>query len=291
MPTSEGSPLTDWDIPETRRASSLPGGPLGRTDRRMGYEPRTYRRMRGARGPHDVRVSWCARRTFTSPPGGTWPMRPAALVEAARADIEAYVARDRRFAESFVPYEVGPDAPAIVREMAVAASAAGVGPMAAVAGAIAEHVARGLVRLSPEVIVENGGDVFIAGGTDRVVALHAGASPLSGRVGIVVDAALQPLRGVHVVGHRRAVRVARPGGCGMRRREERRAGRRRGQRVGQPGACPDRRGARDGRGEGYRRRARARRRSGRDARGLGIRAARAAGPLDAFAAATARYSL
>lgn len=65
-------------------------------------------------------------------------------------------------------------APAIVREMAAAAEMAGVGPMAAVAGAFAEWVARSLAPLSPEVIVENGGDIFLAGARERVVAVWAG---------------------------------------------------------------------------------------------------------------------
>ena len=44
-----------------------------------------------------------------------------------------------------------------------AAEMAGVGPMAGVAGAIAEYVGKGLKTLGArEVIVENGGDIYIA---------------------------------------------------------------------------------------------------------------------------------
>ena len=109
------------------------------------------------------------------------------LVRAVRTDLDGYVGRHPHFAASFVPVEVEPDAPAVVRAMAEAALVARVGPMAAVAGAIAEHVARGLATHSREVIVENGGDVYLMGRTGRRVLLLAGDSPLSGRLAVVLE--------------------------------------------------------------------------------------------------------
>lgn len=114
-------------------------------------------------------------------------------VRSVRDGLEAYVAAHPRFVESFVPLPVDADAPEVVLEMARAASAAGVGPMAAVAGAVAEQVARALAAHSCEVVVENGGDCFLVGSKDRVVALHAGASAVSGRVGILVTSDLMPV--------------------------------------------------------------------------------------------------
>jgi len=64
-----------------------------------------------------------------------------------------------------------------------------VGPMAAVAGAIAEYVGRELLEFSPEIIVENGGDIFLACSRETRVGIFAGNSPLSLRVGLVVPAA------------------------------------------------------------------------------------------------------
>lgn len=98
-----------------------------------------------------------------------------ALIVAARGDLETYIAAHPRFAASFVPVPVEPDAPAIVRAMARAADVSGVGPMAAVAGAVAEYVARGLSADSPEVIVENGGDVYLMGSRERIVGVWAGS--------------------------------------------------------------------------------------------------------------------
>ena len=58
--------------------------------------------------------------------------------------------------------------------------------MAAVAGMIAEYVGRKLGTESEEIIVENGGDVFLMGKTERVVAISAGNSPLSMKLGIKI---------------------------------------------------------------------------------------------------------
>jgi hypothetical protein len=77
--------------------------------------------------------------------------------------------------------------------MIAAAAATGVGPMAAVAGALAARVGRHLAPLSPEIIVENGGDIFLAISHPATVALYAGASPLSQRVGLHLDPASSPL--------------------------------------------------------------------------------------------------
>ncbi len=48
-------------------------------------------------------------------------------------------------------------------------------------------------RYSPEVIVENGGDIFLKTSQAATVALYAGNSPLSLKVGILLAAAMTPL--------------------------------------------------------------------------------------------------
>jgi len=115
------------------------------------------------------------------------------LLRSARRDIEGYAAGHPGFCESLEPLESGSEAPAIVRQMCEAGHAAGVGPMAAVAGAIAEVVALGLLQKSDEVIVENGGDIFLASRRQRTVAIWAGSSPLSRRVGLKIPADAMPL--------------------------------------------------------------------------------------------------
>jgi len=108
-----------------------------------------------------------------------------ALLEA-RMVLEAYIDLHPDFATSLIPVEVKPQAPPLVRQMAQAALLSGVGPMAAVAGAIAQAVGERLASEGEEVVVENGGDIYMRSFKERVVALFAGDSPLSMKVGVRV---------------------------------------------------------------------------------------------------------
>ena len=118
----------------------------------------------------------------------------ADLVETCREQIEAYACRTPGFLESLGPLPVPPDCPPIVREMLRAGQEYDVGPMAAVAGAIAEAVGRGLLPHSPEVIVENGGDIFLKMDRPARLGLYSGPdSPFSKRLQLHVDATEQPL--------------------------------------------------------------------------------------------------
>ncbi len=103
-----------------------------------------------------------------------------------RYQLEQYIAKHPEFFSSLIPWEEDDFAPPVVRRMIWAARCAGVGPMAAVAGAIAEAVGEELLRESPEVIVENGGDIFLHSPKEMKVGIFAGDSPLSLRIGIKV---------------------------------------------------------------------------------------------------------
>lgn len=108
-------------------------------------------------------------------------------IKVCRGFIEHYIAKDRRFLESLKPIEVELRAPPIVRNMAAQAKKANVGPMAAVAGAIAEAVGKGLLRKGcKEVIVENGGDIFLKINKPRLIGLYAGTSRFSGSIALKV---------------------------------------------------------------------------------------------------------
>ncbi|RUM45978.1 MAG: UPF0280 family protein [Desulfocapsa sp.] len=111
------------------------------------------------------------------------------LVTDVRLQIEQYIARRQCFLDALVPLPMDERAPEVVREMLAAGLQAGVGPMAAVAGAIAQRVGRMLLAGGQvEVIVENGGDLYLARNRTCTVAVYAGESSLSGRLGI----SLQP---------------------------------------------------------------------------------------------------
>ncbi len=93
-----------------------------------------------------------------------------------RLSLERYIQKHPDFQASLLPYPAEPFAPNIVCAMSAAADRAGVGPMAGVAGAVAEQVGRELLKESSEIIVENGGDIFIHSARSRRVALYAGHS-------------------------------------------------------------------------------------------------------------------
>ncbi|NLO04187.1 MAG: UPF0280 family protein [candidate division WS1 bacterium] len=106
----------------------------------------------------------------------------------ARRQIESHAAMHPGWVEARTPVPVGEAASPIVKAMSEAARVAGTGPMAAVAGAIAEEVARALVEHSAEVIVENGGDIFMITGRERLVAIGAGRSRWQGKLALAVPA-------------------------------------------------------------------------------------------------------
>lgn len=109
-----------------------------------------------------------------------------------RGYIETYIAQQPGFATSLRPWPEDRLMPNIVRAMVAAGRAAGVGPMAAVAGAIAEAVGRDLLVQSREVIVENGGDLFVHMARPLTVAIFAGDSPLSMKIGLRIESGNGP---------------------------------------------------------------------------------------------------
>jgi ApbE superfamily uncharacterized protein (UPF0280 family) len=109
-----------------------------------------------------------------------------------RYQLEQYILSRPEFFRSLVPLGEDDLAPPIARRMIWAAQRSGVGPMAAVAGAMAEAVGQDLLRESPEVIVENGGDIFLRSSKEVTVGIFAGASSLSFRIGLRLAAAEHP---------------------------------------------------------------------------------------------------
>ena len=92
-------------------------------------------------------------------------------VRQLRADLKNFMLLTPGFRESLRPVAAPETAPLVAREMARAAEAVNVGPMAAVAGTFAQLVADRFRPMSPNLIVENGGDIYIHSTRERVVAL------------------------------------------------------------------------------------------------------------------------
>ncbi len=115
------------------------------------------------------------------------------LILECRRYIEYYIHANPLFKTALSPLEMNNLAPDIIKKMLNAGIFAKVGPMAAVAGSIAEYIGCGLLAYSDYVIVENGGDIFLKTKKDATIAIFSGKSPLNMRVGISVDSSKQPL--------------------------------------------------------------------------------------------------
>jgi len=110
-----------------------------------------------------------------------------------RHQLETYMGMHAEFQKSLVPVDEDPYAPEIIGEMIRTSRLASVGPMAAVAGAMAHFVSKDLLQLTDEIIVENGGDIYLVTSKDRTIGIYAGQSSLSLKLGITIRAVDSPL--------------------------------------------------------------------------------------------------
>ena len=108
-----------------------------------------------------------------------------------RRSMDAYLLLDPQYKAALTPYDAGLEAPDILKEMSRVSHKTGIGPMSAVAGAVALKVAEFLG--TKEVIVENGGDIYAKAASDMDISVFAGQSPLSEKIGLHIPAADFPL--------------------------------------------------------------------------------------------------
>ena len=111
-----------------------------------------------------------------------------------RQVLEDYIAHHREFRTSLEPLELHAGAPLVAQRMARAARLVGVGPMAAVAGAMAQCAAEAALRAGvEEVIVENGGDIYLKAAGPVTIGLDAGTAKLGDRLAFALSADETPL--------------------------------------------------------------------------------------------------
>jgi len=156
------------------------------------YEPRTYRHW--VKGKYLVSFNIAVKETDLYIRASHNLKRKALkLVLKYRDTLERYIERHPTFLTSLKPFPVGDDAPRIVKSMSESTGKVGIGPMASVAGAIAEFVGTDLLAFSPEIIVENGGDIYLKSLKKRLIGIYAGKSPLTGRIGLEINGGDTPL--------------------------------------------------------------------------------------------------
>ena len=114
-----------------------------------------------------------------------------AMLVDLRRQMDAYLLMDPAYKAALTPYDAGLEAPNILKEMSRVSHKTGIGPMSAVAGAVAKKVAEFLG--TQDVIVENGGDIYAQAASDMDISVFAGQSPLSEKIGLHIPAAEFPL--------------------------------------------------------------------------------------------------
>lgn len=109
-----------------------------------------------------------------------------------RRQLEEYILERPAFRESLVPIGNDPFAPPIIKEMISSSAQVGVGPMATVAGAIAEYLGRDISTLTDEFIIENGGDISIKTLRERMALVYAKKSSFSQKIAIKLKVKAKP---------------------------------------------------------------------------------------------------
>ena len=156
------------------------------------YQPRTYRHW--IKSQDLVSFNVVVKETDLHIQAAVKLQRKAVKSVSKYRDIlERYIERHPSFLTSLEPLAIDDDAPRLIKSMAESAGKTGVGPMAAVAGAIAEFVGYELLPFSTEIIIENGGDIFLKTSRQRQVGIYAGESPLSGKIALEIEARNTPM--------------------------------------------------------------------------------------------------
>ena len=104
-------------------------------------------------------------------------------IRVQRTDLEGFIRDDPFFQITLEPYDLKSakvdDVPLIVRQMAEKSAVFGIGPMAAVAGAIAGFAVQAMMAEGATyAVVDNGGDICILNDQPIVVGIYAGSSPI-----------------------------------------------------------------------------------------------------------------
>ena len=116
-------------------------------------------------------------------------------IKELRDKLDTYIQKEPFFKKSLKPFQPTEDAPSEAIEMANAAEIAGIGPMSTVAGMFAREIGNEITKnfSIEELVIENGGDIFVLLKDELVLSVFAGESILSERIGLVIPPENKPL--------------------------------------------------------------------------------------------------
>lgn len=109
--------------------------------------------------------------------------------------LDDFIFKHPEFRASLKPVKISEGSNPLILDMGKAAETAGTGPMSAVAGTVAEYVCYDLIREFglKEVIIENGGDIFMKLASPATISVYAGKSPLSEKINLVINPGETPI--------------------------------------------------------------------------------------------------
>ncbi|MCL2340588.1 MAG: UPF0280 family protein, partial [Proteobacteria bacterium] len=111
-----------------------------------------------------------------------------------RRKLERYIGRHPEFLTSLAPVVLLDDPPEAAIRMAAASELTGLGPMAAVAGTLAQMGAEAAMAAGcREAIVENGGDIFIHSDREVTIGLYAGDNAIGGKLALRIQPEALPM--------------------------------------------------------------------------------------------------
>ena len=158
----------------------------------MKYEDRSYRSLINKDNLISYNIKISESDLFISSDTDLAVLAEKSLIQH-RYSLETYIRNHPEFQTSLLPLPEDHFALPIVRCMLSKSKICGVGPMASVAGAIAEFVGYDLLDATENLIIENGGDIFLRSKNKLNVAIYAGESTLSYKLNLIVKPEDTPL--------------------------------------------------------------------------------------------------
>ena len=107
-------------------------------------------------------------------------------------DIEMIIAGQPDFEKSLVPIKTGKDLPMTIKEMCCAGEVFNVGPMASIAGALCDHLAKNLTDRCNFLMIENGGDVYIKSNVPFEVGIFTKNIYFKDKLTLLIEAGQTP---------------------------------------------------------------------------------------------------
>jgi ApbE superfamily uncharacterized protein (UPF0280 family) len=158
----------------------------------MKHEERTYRSLINKDNLISYNVKIAESDLFISSDTNLEDVALKSLIKH-RNSLETYIKKHPKFRTSLLLLPEDNLAPPIIRDMLSKSKICGVGPMASVAGAVSEFVGCDLLNQTENLIIENGGDIFLKSKNKLTVSVYAGVSPLSYKVKLLIKPEETPL--------------------------------------------------------------------------------------------------